>query len=123
MSISAMDHCLPFGSVTDWRSTYRQLSMLQGAIAISPCCGGAGFSLRILELASTKPHRLKPVPLRAEQLGKRSCDLRPGEWFGDQHHLFCITFAEALVGYFRRIADYDDWKLCVGRIAAQHIEK
>src|ERR1700688_4034319 len=123
MSISATDHCLPFGSVTDWRSTYRQLSMLQEAIAIflrvavarASACG-------FWNLQGLNPHRLKPVPLRAEQLGKRPRNLRPGEWFGNQHDFFGVAGTQAFVRLLRRVTNDDNGKLGVARIAAHGIE-
>src|SRR4029077_11231576 len=59
----------------------------------------------------------------AEQLAKRSCDLRPGEWFWDQHDVLGVPGTETFVRLFRSVTNDDNGKLGVIRVVAHGVEE
>ena len=58
-----------------------------------------------------------------QQLRQRSADLRSAERLWDQQDILSFALVEALIGQFRRIADYNDRSPSVVRILPDHIEE
>src|SRR6185503_6130138 len=102
-SISATDHCRPFGSATTCRSRYRQSSMLHEG-TVSGIRLGFRFRWR-------------------QQLVERTRDLSARERLRNEQDVFRLTRAQARVGLLRRIADDHDRQVGKRRIAADDVEE